>query len=133
MAVTVNRNSGQSRIVAQLSGIQQTTSLVIAFCCDARLATRLYTEARTLNMLNGDWVWLALEEATEEPTGVQSQWPLGLLGLVSQRPQRFTKHTMKGSLAILHSAVRASLPVQHFQSWDNNSSVRIQVARKLHR
>ena len=134
MVVTVNRDSVQRRIVAQLSGIQQTTSLVIAFCCDHRLASRLYAEARRLNMLNGDWVWLALEEATEgDPTA--GDWPLGLLGLVSQRPQRFSKHTMKGSLAILHSAIRASLPVQQFHAWNDNysSSLRIDVARKLYR
>lgn len=138
MVVTVNRDSVQRRIVAQLSGIQQTTSLVIAFCCDSRLASRLYAEARRLNMLNGDWVWLALEEATEgDPTA--GDWPLGLLGLVSQRPQRFNKHTMKGSLAILHSAIRASLPVQQqFHAWNDNfnnnhSSLRLDVARKLYR
>ena len=146
MVVTVNRGSAPHRILAQLSGIQQTTSLVIAFCCEPRLASLIFREAQRLNMLNGDWVWLALEQAVGRWATVPSQadWPLGLLGLVSQQPLRLTKHTMKGSLAILHSAVRASLPVQQLQSWLsswnatsslNNSSdlLRLQVAKKLDR
>lgn len=62
--VTMERVSEPHRILGQLSEVQQTTSLVIAFCCDPHLATRLYRQASKLNMLNGDWVWLALERAT---------------------------------------------------------------------
>lgn len=143
----MNRGSSSRRILAQLSGIQQTESLVIAFCCDHRMAARLYREARRLNMLNGDWVWLALEQATGRHVNtvgnnaLSAEWPLGLLGLVSQQPLRITKHTMKGALAVLHSALRASLPVQQLQhwisSWNASSTslltLRYQVAKKLHR
>lgn len=161
--VTVNRGSAPHRILAQLSGIQQTTSLVIAFCCEPRLGSLILREARRLNMLNGDWVWLALEQAVGRwtmtstiPSASQTaemtsaDWPLGLLGLVSQQPLRLTKHTMKGSLAILHSAVRASLAVHQLPNWlsswndtlqhstTNSSSwagrnLRLQVAKKLDR
>ena len=124
MVVTVNRGSPPHRILAQLSGIQQTTSLVIAFCCEPRLASLIFREARRLNMLNGDWVWLALEQAVgrwnvspSPPTELTADWPLGLLGLVSQQPHRLTKHTMKGALAILHSAIRAGLPVHQLPTW----------------
>jgi len=179
MVVTMNRGSAPHRILAQLSGIQQTTSLVIAFCCEPRLASLIFREAKRLNMLNGDWVWLALEQAVsgfhqhwtagyspaaagrlpligrwqdkEENDDDQDDWPLGLLGLVSQQPLRLTKHTMKGSLAVIHSAVRASLPVHQLQtwleSWTNDSGasrepsssqsihqlLRLQVAKKLDR
>jgi hypothetical protein len=182
MVVTMNRGSAPHRILAQLSGIQQTTSLVIAFCCEPRLASLIFREAKRLNMLNGDWVWLALEQAVSgfhqhwtagySPVAAgrlpligrwreekvkeeddQDDWPLGLLGLVSQQPLRLTKHTMKGSLAVIHSAVRASLPVHQLQiwldSWTNDSGVssssssssspsihqllRLQVAKKLDR
>lgn len=154
MVVTVNRGSAPHRILAQLSGIQQTTSLVIAFCCEPRLGSLILREARRLNMLNGDWVWLALEQAVGRWTMTSppqtADWPLGLLGLVSQQPLRLTKHTMKGSLAILHSAVRASLAVHQLpnwlsswndtvQHWTTNSSswtgpnLRLQVAKKLDR
>lgn len=124
MVVTVNRGSAPHRILAQLSGIQQTPSLVIAYCCEPRLASLIFREARHLNMLNGDWVWLAMEQAVgrwtttaPETNPVTSDWPLGLLGLVSQQPLRLTKHTMKGSLAILHSAIRASLAVHQLPNW----------------
>ncbi len=151
MMVTVNRGSSSRRILAQLSGIQQTESLVIAFCCDPNLASRLYREARRLNMMNGDWVWLALEQATgqhhHDPSSTFDDWPIGLLGLGSQQPLRLTKHTMKGSLAILHSALRASLPVHQLPSWisswnrndDTSNStdpgplLRHQVSQKLYR
>uniref|UniRef100_A0A0P6GYG2 Glutamate receptor ionotropic, NMDA 3A n=1 Tax=Daphnia magna TaxID=35525 RepID=A0A0P6GYG2_9CRUS len=165
MVVTVNRGSAPHRILAQLSGIQQTTSLVIAFCCEPRLASLIFREARRLNMLNGDWVWLALEQAVSDfhhhwtdgyspaaagrlPSGGwtadgqddEDDWPLGLLGLVSQQPLRLTKHTMKGSLAIIHSSIRASLAVHQLQtwldSWTNETSAthpiqRLQVAKKM--
>lgn len=167
MVVTVNRGSAPHRILAQLSGIQQTTSLVIAFCCEPRLASLIFREARRLNMLNGDWVWLALEQAVSDfhhhwtdgyspvaagrlPSGGwtadgqddEDDWPLGLLGLVSQQPLRLTKHTMKGSLAIIHSSIRASLAVHQLQtwldSWTNETSAthpiqRLQVAKKMDR
>jgi hypothetical protein len=185
MVVTMNRGSAPHRILAQLSGIQQTTSLVIAFCCEPRLASLIFRQAKRLNMLNGDWIWLALEQAVsgfhqhwtagyspaaagrlpligrqwqiqEEDQDDQDDWPLGLLGLVSQQPLRLTKHTMKGSLAVIHSAVRASLPAHQLQtwldSWTNDSGVssreasssssssqsihqllRLQVAKKLDR
>lgn len=148
--MTVNRDSSSRRLLAQLSGIQQTESLVIAFCCEPRLAERLFREARRLNMLNGDWVWLALEQAAghRNPAGSpmsktpMTEWPIGLLGLVSQQPLKLTKHTMKGSLAVLHSALRASLPVQQLQPWLaswnyssplSSSSLRHQVSQRLHR
>lgn len=169
MVVTMNRGSAPHRILAQLSGIQQTTSLVIAFCCEPRLASLIFREARRLNMLNGDWVWLALEQAvsgfhhhwtdgyspaaagrlpsfgwTGDGADDEDDWPLGLLGLVSQQPLRLTKHTMKGSLAVIHSSVRASLAVHQLQpwldSWSNETSaplhhhvVRLQVAKKMDR
>ena len=152
--VTVNRGSSSRRILAQLSEIQQTESLVIAYCCDPRLATRLYREAHRLNMMNGDWVWLALEQAVRPPGDVTSDWPIGLLGLVSQQPLKLTKHTMKGSLAVLHSALRSSLPVHQVQPWlsswnassppvssspavgsssSQSSTLRHQVSQKLYR
>lgn len=159
MVVTVNRGSAPQRILAQLSGIQQTPSLVIAYCCDPRLASLIFREARHLNMLNGDWVWLAMEQAVGRWTStatdagepvVTADWPLGLLGLVSQQPIRLTKHTMKGSLAILHSAIRASLAVHQLPDWlsswndslvtghstnvtSSNHRLRIQTAKKLDR
>ena len=55
--VTMNRRSEPHRILAQLSSIQQTPSLVIAFCCDPHLASMLFLEANRLNMLNGEWVF----------------------------------------------------------------------------
>lgn len=157
--VTMSRVSEPHRILAQLSEVQQKTSLVIAFCCDARLATRLYREASKLNMLNGDWVWLALEQATGRWSRVEagphhaersangsapgsSDLPLGLLGLVSQQPLRLSKHTMKGALAIVHSALRASLGARDARqawsaSWADPAAplgpIRLEMARKLHR
>lgn len=160
----MSRVSEPHRILAQLSEVQQMTSLVIAFCCDPRLATRLYREAAKLNMLNGDWVWLVLEQAAgrwsrtdvnNNNDDANSQLmdennnssgngssptrglPLGLLGLVSQQPMRLSKHTMKGSLAILHSAIRSSVTAgQLQQAWLDPSAPatpqRLDMARKLH-
>ena len=132
------------------------TSLVIAFCCDARLASRLYREASKLNMLNGDWVWLVLEQATGRWSRVElsrannnstngtlsNDLPLGLLGLVSQQPIKLSKHTMKGALAIVHSAVRTGLGAMDAQqawsaSWADPAApvgpLRVEIAKKLHR
>ena len=126
----MDRRWKAERILAQLSNIQQTTSLVIALCCDAKLTADIFKEAHSLNMLNGEWIWIALEETARLPTPIErhpsTKWstalPVGLLGLVSQ-PTKLSKHSMKGSLAIVHSALR-SLPVDQLRSWDTTFDTR---------
>ncbi len=111
----MDRRWPRHRILAQLSSIQQTTSLVIALCCDTQLASIVYQEAQRVNMLNGEWIWIALGE-TANHRATASQLPVGLLGLVSQ-PTKLSKHSMKGSLAILHSALQA-VPVESIRVWE---------------
>jgi len=130
----MDRRWKPERILAQLSSIQQTTSLVIALCCDAKLTADIFKEAQSLNMLNGEWIWIALEETARRPAPIErhpsTKWstalPVGLLGLVSQ-PTKLSKHSMKGSLAIVHSALR-SLPVDQLRSWDTTFDTRNKTA-----
>ena len=116
MIVTMDRRWPPHRILAQLSEIQQTSSMAVAFCCDPGLASVVFREAHRLNMLSGEWVWLILEQAARSPTS--ADLPPGLLGLVSQ-PVKFTKHTMKGSLAVLHSAIK-SITWQKWMAWNSS-------------
>ena len=142
VVVTVQRTAARRKILTHLNRIQQTISTVIAFCCDVQLATSIFREANHLNMLKGQWVWMALEGAAVQSTADRPSYPVGLLGLVSQQ-MKVTKHTMKGSLLILHSALH-SMPIDDIRSWNtlftddscvpsNRSNHRNRLATKLNK